>query len=318
MAKKSAAPAETEAAPAEVSTTERLFGKQETNVSHGKPPAAKTISPEPPPEVNDPPVETPPATPAPVLTIEDLKGKKVKVKVGGVEMEVLGEDVIRGFQTDRFLTQKGQRLAEQERDIERRKTATPPAPVPAGPGAAAAPEPAIEIDPTASPEEIEWARKHVLPLIKQQIKEVESRVDSVDQSVRSLTQETHPARYERGLRVLESQMKEEGHDDFMDYVPKVESAITGMTEEERQATNTPEGFIRVFKDLKMRDLMNGKKPAPQGNQGKAENQERVPRVEGSGGGAPAGGDNSRANQLFQEAKRTGQWGPYFEHIGLLE
>ena len=82
-------------------------------------------------EVPVKPVEVKPSEDE-ALTLDSLKGKKVKVKIDGVEKVVNAEDLWKGYQTDQHLSQKGQKIGEDLRAlaVERARLATLQTPPP--------------------------------------------------------------------------------------------------------------------------------------------------------------------------------------------
>lgn len=128
-----AAPAASPETPKEeapvVGTTAKLFPELAQPADKPNPPAAPKKDDTPPAA---PKAEAPKALEPDYLDIEAFGTKKVKVKVDGQEAEVLLSDVVRGYQTDRHLTQKGQKLAEERKKWEQERTAAAP-PKPAEP-----------------------------------------------------------------------------------------------------------------------------------------------------------------------------------------
>ena len=116
-------PAAEEATP---STTEQLFpdffvgeGDQRQITMQRQempPPPEKPAEPPKPAEPEVPPAE--PAAKGPeYLDLSQISGKLVKVKVDGVETDVPAEELVKNYQLDRHLTQRGQSLAAKEKEL---------------------------------------------------------------------------------------------------------------------------------------------------------------------------------------------------------
>ena len=106
----------------ESGTTERLFGKEDS-VSVAEPVSEAPSAPEPvkakePEKAIEQPKETEKPSEPDYLEFEKLADRKIKAKIGGVEKEITVKDLLKGYQTDQYLTQKGQKIAEEFRQLQ--------------------------------------------------------------------------------------------------------------------------------------------------------------------------------------------------------
>lgn len=235
-----------------------------------------------------------------LIDTENYGKKKVRVKVDGVESEVTLQDLIKGYQTDQYLTKKGQKIGEEKRLVENII-----AELGLNKQAPAQTVPQQEEDPL-----LDVLKPYVDPLLNE--------IKSLKQTVQQLSNVTQPQVYQSNLRELDTYLKQQGHDDFMEYVPKIESFIYNMPIEKQAEYNTPLAFAQTYLNLKIKDLKQGAATSPP----KKEKTVVHTRVE-SGGGAPSTNINddriSKDNELVNAAKqsgRTADWAKVFMHRGI--
>lgn len=243
--------ATTETEPKEVGTTEKLFSDLiDVDAAPGEatpPPAvvegadAETVKPEGTAPEKETKEEQIPATSEkskePVyLSLKEHGDQRVKLNVEGKEEEVSFEDLIRRNQTDRFLTLKGQAVAQERQKLEEERrvlaVAPPPAPV------------------VTDPETEEFARTHVDP----KLKPVLNRVDALEEKLLSVTPALGEMKYQSDLKIIDKEMRSAGLDDFMAHVPKIEQAILELPVEQQAGANTFEFYKSMFQTIKLKEL----------------------------------------------------------------
>jgi len=218
------------------------------------------------------------------LEPDQFGDRKVKVKIGGIEKEVLFSDLIRGYQTDQYLTQKGQRIAEEKRLIDERFQ---------------------NLQTKATVEEPE-----IYEYENEELKPLKTEISTLKDEIRSFSEVLKPLKYQHNLKILADKAKDMGHDDFMEYVPRIEAHVGSMPEEEIKQYDTEAGFFSTFIKLKLKDIKDNV-PGKQ----KGETRPKPPLVPiERGEGAPSGAsdENATYQTLFEEAKKTGDWSKVLE------
>lgn len=222
------------------------LNKRWTDEAYGQPPIPKT-----PEEVTETVEATKEETAQPdentnpvddFLDTAEFGNKKVKVKVDGVETEVTFKDLLKGYQLERHLTQKGQKLSEKEkalREIEETiiGKASTPAAIP------------VEQDPIGE-------------VIDPYTKPLKEEIADLRKTIKELKGATQPLEYRQNLMRVDNHLRKSGYDDFMTYVPEIEQFITDLPIEQQAEYDTPKDFMNLYKDFKIRDL---KKPPPKVN-----------------------------------------------------
>lgn len=274
----------TEGTP-ELGTTAKLFPHLMEEVA--PPPKEEPKPPEPEPEAAAPPQEEKPAEAPKVLTVDELGDQLVKVKIDGVEKEVPFRDVLRGYQTDQHLTAKGQKIAKEKQDLESMKRQTGGAQPPAQPTQVQ------EVDP-------------LLEVLQPYIKPFQEKISQLEKTLEDVAIVTKPALYQANLHKVDTYLKGQGFDDFMAYVPKIESHILSLPEEEQAQYDNQFAYIDLYKTQKLREKVAtppqtprhvDQRPAPP-----------VTKIE-SVSGTPTGTDDfqARYKTAFERAKETNDW-----------
>jgi hypothetical protein len=229
-------------------------------------------------------VEEPPVTEPKYLTPEEFGDQMVKVKIDGVEREVPFRDVVRGYQTDQHLSQKGNKIAQERQTLEeiRRSIAQPQT----------TSSPTTEVDPLTE-------------ILQPYIKPFQDKIQSLESMIAEVSVITGPAKYQANLQKVDARMKGEGFDDFMTYVPKIEDFIRSLPEDEQLAYDNPLAFIDLYKTQKLKDQLSKKEPVKHADQRPTP---PVTKIEPSSG-TPTGTDNWQGeyNTAFNKAKKTGDW-----------
>ena len=282
----------TEQANQKVNVTEKLFadllpvGEVETLPAVNKEVEAK--SEEEIKEVKKEVTETPAPTPKEpeYLDIQDFGDKKVTVKIDGVEAEIPFKDVVKGYQTEQYLTRKGQMLAEEKKKLH--ETPAPP---------------------------IHTKDDYLDPLMADEVERLNKELETVKEYSKAAISELAPFRYERNLSAIDTEMKAEGLIDFREKVSEIEKIILAMPPEQSVAYDTTEGFKNVYKDLKLRELIKKPQASTTVNPDVRPKPKIVP-IESSS--SPSGGDTSTTaerNKAFAHAKKTGDWPSFMEKYG---
>ena len=120
-------------------------------------------------------VETPAPKEPEYLDVQGFGDKKVKIKVDGVEREIPFKDVVKGYQTEQYLTRKGQMLAE-----EKKKLHEPP------------------------PPPLHTKEDYLDPLMADEIERLSKELKTVKEYNEATISELAPIRYERNFSVLNS------------------------------------------------------------------------------------------------------------------
>lgn len=240
------------------------------------------------------------------LSLDDLGDKKVKITVDGVEKEVPFSELHKNYQTWEHLSRKGQKIAEQEKKF---KDSLEPKEKPAVPAK------------QELPEEDEWLRPYIEPLY-QKINAVVNQNTALSERIEFLQEVTRPAYYQSNLTDIDKGMKSKGFDDFLEFVPEIESSIKELeiaNAEEFKRLNTKDGYVEIYKDLKLKKLSTPKDiPA---EIPKKVDERPVPKVTSveSGSGPPAGIENVDASyqEAFKKAQDTGDWSEVLKLKGVI-
>lgn len=223
------------------------------------------------------------------LDIQDFGDKKVKVKVDGVETEIPFKDVVKGYQTERYLTQKGQMIAEEKKKLQ--ETAIPPT--------------------------VHSDDDYIDPLMVEKMRGLEKKLEVAEETIKMAVSELTPIRYERNLSVIDSEMKTEGLTDFKEKVPEIEKIIRAMPPDKAETYDTIDGFKFLYKNLKLQELV--KKQA--GTTEKHTNADVRPTpkvVQIESGSSPSGGATSKAaerEKALTLAKKSGDWTDFMDKFG---
>jgi len=266
-----------------IGTTSKLFGTQDT-------PEVK-VAPEP---VNAEPVvaETPATVikdEAEYLSAEDFGNRLIKIKVDGVELEIPFKDAIRRIQTDKHLTEKGQRLAEERKNLELLKQSI------------THPIQAVNTEPESDDGIYQ-------EYVKPHLSKYENEIQGLKSELKSMEAVMQPIKYQNNLRAVAEVLKEEGYDDFLDFVPKIESKIYSMPLDKQMEYDNPVAFIGVYKDIKIQELRSQASVKADNKQVDARPKPKITNIEG-GSNAPSGADDfaSQYQTAFKQAQATGDF-----------
>jgi len=272
---------------ASIGTTEKLFADLmpvPEKLPSKKEDASKEEAKE--PEKAEKPVEK---TEEPdTFDLDAFKEKKVKVKIDGREREVTLKDLIKGYQTDQYLTQKGQRVAEEAKLIEEFKKN-------------------LKVKPqdTMSEEEDEVAKT-----VKPYLSPLEKELNSLKETMATLQPTIGPMVYQNNLKKVESALKEEGFDDFMVYVPKIEDHIFSLPIEKQVQYDNLGSFMNLYHMMKAKDLITASKNPPT-QKVDVRKEPKIVKIESESGSSGADDWSTQYNMAFAKAKKTGDWSEVF-------
>ena len=254
------------------------------------------------------PIETEPATEEPVeetkteeveyLNIEELGDKMFKLKINGEESTITVKDALRRVQTDKHLTQEGQRLAEERRQLDELKNSIA--------------DKSVETKPK---EDLDYSYEdETTP--NPDIADLKKEVATLTAALGSVKQNLAPTVYEQNVKAIDNYLKEQGYDDFMVYRSRVEEHFMTLSVEDQAKVNEVD-LISKYKDLKIQDMT---KNAEQKSTEPAENRKSPAIVNVIGGSStPSGADEDdlKYSKALSHAQETGDWKKVYELKGIV-
>lgn len=270
------------AAPAVKGTTEKLFGPQAPAT------AAAPAKPQEKPAAAPAPVAKPEVKADEVIDLEALKGKKVKIIVGGKEEVVPAEDAFRRLQLDSHLTKKAQTLDQREHELNEREKANRTQP--------AAPKPPAPEDDSILADD---------PLVKKLV----GRLDVLESENKVLRQVTLKTVFEENMAQIGRKLKDQfGFDDFPEYRPRLEQAFRDLSPADQARADNEHWWTGKYQELKLKDMsaVATKPPAPAAPVVRLEGVPMEGIDGGQGGRSPALDDwDSKYRAAFDKAKASG-------------
>jgi len=252
------------------------------------------------------PAKTEEADQPQMIDMDSFGDNLVKTKVSGVESDVKMKDLVRSYQTDSYLTQKGQRLAQQEKQLAEKAKKLEAKSV-------------VESKPAEEEisEESKWVRSEIQPELAkrdQQIADLQKQLEGIQRSTQDVAYESMLTRADKSIKSKKT--GEDGSpvfDDFKDYVPKIESFIASLPEDQQSMMLNDMGYISVYNEMKMSDLVTGKNNTskkqvkPNAEVRPKPNLKKIPVVEsGSGTSTGAGDENASYEKAFEKATKSGR------------
>ncbi len=275
-------PQEEMAEPTGPGTTSKLFDAPVVE-AEGTPAPIPTVAPEP------AKVETPKEKAAPVpdpqtpesLDLQAFGDRMVKVKIDGQEMEVPFREVVKGYQTDQYLSRKGQRIEGERQRL--KETRIAPAPY-----VSQETQPAPPDDP-------------LYEVVKPYLEPLQRQLAQAEVTIGTLSNLAAPVQYQQNLKGLDGELKKQGFTDFNDYVPKIEAELSGMSEEGQKLYDTRQGFETLYLRMKMQEKTKTINPdaRPQ--------PKLLPINQVESGSPPSNIDDSSSQdkKLFEQATASG-------------
>jgi hypothetical protein len=289
----------TETEVQEPTTSKKLWGDKYQNnglptVATEEPEVSENVETE--PVAEEAPTET--ETPEPeYLNPEDFENKSFKLNVGGEEVTVNVKDAIRRLQTDTYLTQQGQKLAEERRQLDALKNSVV--------------DKSAETKPT---DDLDYDYEET-PTPK--VSALEKQVAQMSETLGNIQQNMAPSVYEQNIRAIDAHLKTEGFDDFMEFKPEIEAHFLTFSVED-QARVGELDMVNEYKNRKikkMRDIATNKSTEP------VENRQAPAVVNILGGsGTPSSSDtdvdSAKYRKAFEKAQETGNWSEVFHIKGV--
>jgi hypothetical protein len=227
-----------------------------------------------------------------VVEEEVAKEEPPMIQVEGMG-EVSMEDLIKNFQTSKQLGDARNALAEEKAEIKELKEVMQKSLAQAK-------------QPDSTPEETsnDWIddKAHSeVDKLKQEMEELKASVGQVNSA-------TADVQYKQTLSIVENNLKSESDafDDFMDYEPKIREMVEAMPAAQKEANWTIEGFQQLYKDLKLKDILSGKKKEAKPKVDERATAKVIP-IESSGS-KPSGVDDSASTYqaAFEKAQSSGR------------
>jgi len=215
------------------------------------------------------------------LNNADLAKKMVKLTVNGKDMDVTYEQLVRSYQTDTYLTQKGQRIAEEAKTVE-----TKPAPL-------LTPPTPMEIDD-------DYYKEFVAPAVTAQNQELQGMKAQMEQMASVL----QPVQYQNNVDRMAQTMASKGYDDFKAHLPKIEEHIMSLPPEQQALMDTQVGYENIFLDMKNKELMAAKSVVPTPRPVEVRKAPNVAVEQSSGVASKADNSSATYNAAFKKACET--------------
>lgn len=292
----------------EISTTERLFGSPEqqaednnedTNIKH-EPLVVQPVAQN--PEEAEQPRFKESNSPAPVeptpqedefIDWDKMSGRKIRQKIDGKEVVTTVEELKKYSDQDQIkkhlaeaaekVGQERRKLAEERQQWNEQRNRPIQYEAPSNQAVGGQQSTLSNLPPPQDP--------------------VFQRLQSLEQQVQQLAQGVQPSIYESNRQRVANELKSQGFNDFMEYLPKMESAILGIKDPNLTSFyDTPEGSKSLYFQLKAQDLQ--KAPArpiqpqvvPRGNP-------VPPQVQIESGSQPSGNFNDDSGNTYRTAFR---------------
>lgn len=192
------------------------------------------------------------ADPADYLNLEEMSGKKVKTKIDGIDGEVSLEELVKGYQTNKHLSQRGQELGAQRLAIteQQKRIDETLAKVEGG----TIPQAQIPTAPLGfDPEMLDDTSKAAFAMQANQIQALTDTVNTFATSMQGV-------QVDQQLKQIDSVLKAENPEfhDFMAKIPEIENAILSMAPEMQAEYGTSVGYMNIYKSLKFQEVQGGK------------------------------------------------------------
>ena len=185
-------------------------------------------------EITPAPVEAQPSLTDDYLDIEAVKGKKVKLKVDGQEMEVPFEELVKNHQTWQHLSRVGRVVGEQRKSL---------------------------VEERAELERLR--RSQAEDYLVTDVPSVNDEVVALKAEVVNLRSAIQPTLAQMTLERADSDLKHRGLNDFKSYVPKIREFILANVPAERQGMyDNIETFVSMYQEMKLDDMIRTQPSKP--------------------------------------------------------
>lgn len=239
-----------------------------------------------------------------VLVTDAFKDKKVVVKIDGKEETVTVADLLKGYQTDQFLTRKGQKVAAEKQELEEMKRIIEHL---ASIQSIQQPQAAV-----AQADEDDFTKEYISPHLKPLTDEVSTLKNTINE-LRSIAA---PMVYQNNLKSVGEYIKENyGFDDFIDCVPDIEKAF--LTQGKSPQEMTGMDFTNTYLALKAK-VATQQSVIPKALPTETRPKPRVVAVEG-GSGSSSGitETNTEYIEAMARARQSGDMQDWARVIGLI-
>lgn len=232
------------------------------------------------------------------LSTEDFGGKMVKTKINGEDGEVSFDELLKGYQTNKSLSQRGQELGAERtaNAAERTRLDELQAKVEGMVGQTQNAAPAT-ITPNL---DLSMLDEDTQRAIMAERAQNSSQIDQLTQSVQALSASMLPVQVQNEHKRIGNILKTENpaFDDYESMIGEIEAQIFSQPVEMQAQFGTPEAYMSIYKTLKFNDLQKGG-----GTMQETNNTTRLVSIEG-GGGVPTGVNATESEQkaLFQKAQ----------------
>lgn len=232
------------------------------------------------------------------LDVYEFGDAMIKAKVDGIELDVPVKDVVRAYQTDKYLTQKGQRIAEEARRMKEKEQEM------ANLNVKSTTEAPIEEDGLYK----ELIKPHT-ELLSKQILSLSEEVRQMKEKERIIEGELAPVRYEKAMSIIDDQMKKEGLTDFKQKLPAIEKIMLAMPQDRMAEFDNPAGFETLYKRLKLDELVRKEQASV------AAVKSKIVPIDSSS--SPSNADTSGNDRVkdMARAKKTGDWTDFMVKYG---
>lgn len=222
-----------------------------------------------------------------IFDIEQIKGKKFKAVIGGEEKIVPIEELVKGYQTDQYLSQKGSKLYEERKALaeERQKL-----------------------------EQIRSQRDNVGREFDQPnyqndelIQTMDKRLSMIEKNINHIAKASEQAVFETNRKMLISELKHEGAADIEEYLPKIQNYIVDLKDDRAvQFYDTVEGGKALYYMMKNKDLQERLKSIESKQSGQTVSKPPIVKIDIGSSAGSAGIDNQSAKleEAILRAKRT--------------
>lgn len=185
------------------------------------------------------------------LNLDEIGDRKVKTKIDGVEGEVSLSELVKGYQTDKHLSQKGQELGAQRLKLSEQQKQIDDA-------LANIQQPAQHQAPMASmPEgfDPEMLDETTRAAFNSQNGQIQTLTDTIN----NLAVSMQGVQLEQQYKQIDAMLKAENPEVFTDFMPmigEVEAAIMSMPPERQAEYGNAVGYRDVYKTLKIAKMHN--------------------------------------------------------------
>ena len=282
----------------EPTTNQKLFGDAYQNnglptVATEEPEVSENVETE--PVTEEAPTET--ETPEPeYLNPEDFGDKSFKLNVGGEEVTVNVKDAIRRLQTDAYLTQTGQKLSEERKQLDALKNSV----------VDKSTEPKLTDDLGLGYED--ESNPEVIAL-KKQLADMDAKIGNLQQNIA-------PTVFDQDMRKVDAHLREKGFDDFMKFQPEIQNSFLNLPIEQQGMVGLVD-YVDAYQTMKIKSVQS---EVEKKNSEPVENRQAPAVVNIMGGsGTPSSADtdvdDAKYRKEFEKAQESGNWGPVFELKG---